>query len=91
MQYIAITSLNSKTTTDALALDTFAPDKAKALKRKALDAMGITKMPMENFLDAYLRHIAEINGLPVTKPAHPDIVDICFAVDAIRRTVWLLA
>lgn len=60
--------------------------KAKLLKR-----LGVERLDGEGYLAAWLRHIAETNGLPVTVPAHPDIADaICMDRDA-SRIMWILA
>ena len=91
MKYKALASLTDEDTRGAFLLEAFAPEDIATLKQKALDLMGIARADGESHLDAYLRYLAEINGLPVMKPAHPDIADMCGGNRDIARTLWFLA
>ena len=70
----------------------FRPGVTQAAKIKILrEKLGIEVKPGETPLEAWLRAMAEENGLPVQTPAHPAIREaILFDPDA-RRFVWWLA
>ena len=82
---------NDEEIRDSLCLDAFDPVRSRLLKEKLLDKMGIQKLDGETFLQTYLRHIAELNGLPATTPVHPDIAELVFGESAVARTMWFLA
>ena len=48
-------------------------------KRIAVERLGIEIQEGEKPINAWLRHLAEINGLPVMTPCHPRIKDAIYA------------
>lgn len=58
----------------ALIYESTDPDRMKEIKYQALDTLGISYKEGEDPVDAWGRHIHEINGLEFTKPYNSNIV-----------------
>ena len=76
---------------DELADSAFHPAETRDAKAQILkERLGIEVKPGETPLEAWLRAMAEENGLPVQTPAHPAIREaILFNPEAIRFIWWL--
>ena len=59
-------------------------------KLRALHKLNIEPAADERPLSAWLRVMAEENGLPVQRPAHPDLANAAMA-PRVARFVWFLA
>lgn len=75
---------------DSLLHAAFSPEDNKRIKDKVLANLGITRRDGESYLDAWLRAMAEENGLPVGRPAHRALVDAIMFSSA-QKFVWFLA
>jgi len=64
-------------------------EEAHSLKLRTLSKLGIVPRQGETPLVAWLRAMAEENGLPVTRPAHPALAN-CIT-GAVGRFVFFLA
>jgi len=75
---------------ESLLAEAFGKDTLQATKDKALTKLGITRTEGEKPLIAWLRTMAEENGLPVTVPA---VAELRRAVEesagAMRFVFWL--
>jgi len=70
-----------------LLLDAADPDLATRKKWEHLAELGVSQQGDETPAQAYLRHLAEINGLGNTIPAHPALVQV---IAAHRGAYWFL-
>ena len=61
------------------------------LRDKILARLNIERKPGESHLDAWGRHLHEINGLEFVKPYHSDITDAIMSDASARRFMWVLA
>jgi hypothetical protein len=81
--------LQSDDVANGILGETFAPGKVKTIKERALDKLGIQCMNATP-LNAWLKHLSDLNDLPFTKPLHKDIVDaIQDNITAFRFMFWL--
>jgi len=64
---------------------------ARAAALRALDRLGIAPRAGEGALDAWLRVMAQDNGLPVTRPAHRRLVDAVLSDAGAARFMFALA
>ena len=73
----------------SLAYDT--GEELTPIKVRLLTKLGITLQPGEIPLDAWIRHLHQINGLEYQKPAHPEITDAILSTTSACRFMWFLA
>ena len=79
MTKIAMIDLSKETARKSLLLE------GDTHKRIVVERLGIEIQEGETPVDAWMRHLAEINNLPATKPCHPQIKDaICASPEAMR-------
>jgi hypothetical protein len=75
---------------EALLAEAFGQDSPQEFKDKALAQLGITRAAGEQPLTAWLRVMAEENGLPVAVPAVPVLKDAVENTAGVMRFVsWL--
>jgi len=74
----------------SLLAEAFGQDTAQEFKDKALARLGIAKAAGEKPLTAWLRVMAEENGLPVAVPAAPELRRaVEESVSTLRFVFWL--
>ncbi len=88
LQYL---DLAEQDLTSGLLLEAFNVEAADAIKHRAIAKLGITPLDGEKPLDAWIRHLSDINGLVYTKPCHTDLCNAILENAAARRLLWLLA
>ena len=74
-----------------LVAEAFHGEEMSRAKDAALARLGITRRPGESHLQAWLRAMAEENGVPHRVPADPRLVDAVLASPGARRFLWWLA
>ncbi len=75
---------------ELLLAEAFGQDTAQEFKDKALARLGIAKAAGEKPLTAWLRTMAEENGLPVAVPATPELRRaVEESAGAMRFVFWL--
>lgn len=75
-----------------LVAEALAPAEARQKKLEVLKTrLGIEANAGEDPLQAWLRAMAEENGLPVTQPAAPELAEVVTFSDGARRFLWALA
>jgi len=75
---------------ESLLAEAFGQDTAQEFKDKALVRLGIAKANGEKPLSAWLRVMAEENGLPVVVPATPELRRAMEeSAGAMRFVFWL--
>lgn len=62
-----------------------------AHKRAAVENLGITIQTDEKPVEAWLRHLAEINNIPVTKPCDPKIKDAILGSPEARKFLFFVS
>lgn len=77
-------------TSEYLTMQSLLSD-ATDYKDRILAKLGITRNEGESHVDAWGRHLHEINGLQFTKPYHKSIVDVISSDRSILRFMFLLA
>lgn len=75
---------------ESLLAEAFGKDSLRSTKEKALTKLGIARAEGEKPLIAWLRTMAEENGLPVTVPAVPELRRaVEESASAMRFVFWL--
>jgi hypothetical protein len=76
---------------ESLLAEAFGQDTAQAIKDKALARLGIARAEGEKPLTAWLRVMAEENGLPVAVPTVPELRNAVESTAGAMRFVFWLA
>lgn len=84
-------SLDDESVRGILLVDAFKPEKARRAKVRALAPLGITVGDDETPLDAWHKHLCQLNGLEFTKPLPSALADAILGCADACRMVWFLA
>jgi hypothetical protein len=76
---------------ESLLAEAFGQDSTREFKDRALAQLGITRAAGEKPLTAWLRAMAEENGLPVAVPAVPELRRAVEESAGVMRFVFWLA
>lgn len=76
---------------DTLVTESMNIEAGKRLKEKILNRLGIIRQDNETYLQAWLRHIAEINNIEHTLPCDDRISDAILNDISANHFMWAIA
>lgn len=83
-------NMQSNDITNGILGETFAADRIKPIKERALANLGIEHTE-DTPLNSWLKYLSDLNNLPFTRPAHKDLTDAIQENMATFRFMFWLA